>query len=90
MSLLRFRQAHIDDPEPEGYKTPPGLCTMWGRSKRCLGPTKRAVTSKRHIGATTQDFWATFGLGDDDKYFGMTDESGVALAAKNRFIVTVG
>ena len=38
-------------------------------------------TSKRHIGPMAQDFWAAFGLGDDDKHIGTIDESGVALAA---------
>ena len=37
--------------------------------------------SKRHIGPMAQDFWAAFGLGDDDKHIGTIDESGVALAA---------
>jgi hypothetical protein len=36
---------------------------------------------KRHIGPMAQDFWAAFGLGDDDKHIGTIDESGVALAA---------
>jgi hypothetical protein len=37
--------------------------------------------SKRHIGPMAQDFWAAFGLGDDDKHIGTIDEGGVALAA---------
>ena len=36
---------------------------------------------KRHIGPMAQDFWAAFGLGDDDKHIGTIDEGGVALAA---------
>jgi hypothetical protein len=38
-------------------------------------------TEKRHIGPMAQDFWAAFGLGDDDTHIGTLDESGVALAA---------
>jgi hypothetical protein len=36
---------------------------------------------KKHIGPMAQDFYAAFGLGDDDKHIGTVDESGVALAA---------
>jgi hypothetical protein len=36
---------------------------------------------KKHIGPMAQDFYAAFGLGDDDKHIGTIDESGVALAA---------
>ncbi len=36
---------------------------------------------KKRIGPMAQDFFATFGLGGDDKTIGVTDASGVALAA---------
>ena len=36
---------------------------------------------QRHIGPIAEDWWATFGLGPDDKHIGMTDLGGVALAA---------
>jgi Flp pilus assembly pilin Flp len=35
----------------------------------------------RHIGPMAQDFYATFGVGDDDKHINMVDAIGVALAA---------
>jgi hypothetical protein len=35
----------------------------------------------RHVGPMAQDFKAAFGLGDSDKYIGLVDESGIALAA---------
>jgi hypothetical protein len=34
----------------------------------------------RHIGPTAQDFYAAFGLGEDDKHITTVDEGGVALA----------
>ncbi|MEE9553112.1 MAG: tail fiber domain-containing protein, partial [candidate division Zixibacteria bacterium] len=34
----------------------------------------------KHIGPTAQDFYSTFGLGDDDKTISTIDPSGVALA----------
>ena len=34
----------------------------------------------KHVGPTAQDFYATFGLGDDDKTISTVDPSGVALA----------
>ncbi len=34
-----------------------------------------------HIGPTAQDFSAAFGLGSDDRFIGMVDADGVALAA---------
>lgn len=37
--------------------------------------------SIRHIGPMAQDFYATFGLGEDDKHIGTVDADGVALAA---------
>lgn len=37
--------------------------------------------TQRHIGPIAEDWWATFGLGPDDKHVGMTDLGGVALAA---------
>lgn len=37
--------------------------------------------AQRHIGPIAEDWWATFGLGPDDKHVGMTDLGGVALAA---------
>jgi hypothetical protein len=36
---------------------------------------------QRHIGPVAEDWWATFGLGPDDKHVSMTDVGGVALAA---------
>ncbi len=38
-------------------------------------------STQRHIGPIAEDWWATFGLGPDDKHVGMTDLGGVALAA---------
>ena len=35
----------------------------------------------KHYGPTAQDFYAAFGLGDDDKMIGFQDAEGVALAA---------
>ena len=37
--------------------------------------------SVRRMGPTAQDFYAAFGLGDDDKRISTLDASGVALAA---------
>jgi hypothetical protein len=37
--------------------------------------------SIRHIGPVAQDFYAAFGLGEDDKYISTIDADGVALAA---------
>jgi hypothetical protein len=37
--------------------------------------------SIRHIGPMAQDFYATFGIGEDEKYIGTVDADGVALAA---------
>lgn len=37
--------------------------------------------SIRHIGPMAQDFYAAFGVGEDDKYIGTLDADGVALAA---------
>jgi len=38
-------------------------------------------TGIRHIGPTSQDFRAAFGLGHDDKTITMVDADGIALAA---------
>ena len=38
-------------------------------------------TEARHLGPTAQDFHATFGLGEDDRYIAPSDMAGVALAA---------
>ena len=35
----------------------------------------------RHMGPTSQDFYAAFGLGDDDRHISTLDADGVALAA---------
>ena len=35
----------------------------------------------RHIGPTSQDFYAAYGLGVDDRHISTTDADGVALAA---------
>ncbi|MGH7410700.1 MAG: tail fiber domain-containing protein [Candidatus Methylomirabilis sp.] len=35
----------------------------------------------RHIGPVAQDFYASFGTGEDDRYIGTIDADGVALAA---------
>ncbi len=37
--------------------------------------------SIRHMGPMAQDFYAAFGLGEDDKHIGTVDADGVALAA---------
>ncbi|HXO22534.1 MAG TPA: tail fiber domain-containing protein [Thermoanaerobaculia bacterium] len=41
----------------------------------------KAEPRERHIGPIAEDWWATFGLGMDDKHVSMTDVGGVALAA---------
>jgi endosialidase-like protein len=38
-------------------------------------------SSRRHIGPMAQDFYAAFGLGDDDKHISTIDPAGVALVA---------
>ena len=38
-------------------------------------------TSLHHLGPMAQDFYAAFGLGQDDKHLATVDEEGVALAA---------
>jgi len=40
--------------------------------------TERGV---RHVGPMAQDFYASFGVGEDDKHITSIDEGGVALAA---------
>lgn len=35
----------------------------------------------RHIGPTAQDFYAAFGVGEDEQHISMVDADGVALAA---------
>jgi hypothetical protein len=35
----------------------------------------------RHIGPMAQDFYAAFGVGEDDRHITSIDEDGVALAA---------
>jgi trimeric autotransporter adhesin len=35
----------------------------------------------RHVGCTAQDFYAVFGIGEDDKHIATVDADGVALAA---------
>jgi hypothetical protein len=40
--------------------------------------TERGV---RHVGPMAQDFYAAFGVGEDDKHITSIDEDGVALAA---------
>jgi hypothetical protein len=42
---------------------------------------KGAAVEVRHYGPMAQDFYAAFGLGDDEKMIGMQDADGVALAA---------
>lgn len=39
------------------------------------------ASQARHMGPMAQDFYAAFGLGDDDKHIGTVDADGVALAA---------
>jgi hypothetical protein len=41
----------------------------------------KTVPNERHIGPIAEDWWATFGLGMDDKHVSVTDVGGVALAA---------
>ena len=38
-------------------------------------------SSERHIGPVAEDFYAAFGLGEDDKHIALSDSVGVALAA---------
>ncbi|MFL7790583.1 MAG: tail fiber domain-containing protein [Anaerolineae bacterium] len=42
---------------------------------------KAGDSNARHMGPVAQDFYATFGLGDDDRHIAAMDTSGVALAA---------
>jgi hypothetical protein len=42
---------------------------------------KAEEVSVRHLGPTAQDFYAAFGLGQDDQHIAALDTSGVALAA---------
>lgn len=42
---------------------------------------KAQPSSIRHIGPTAQDFYAAFGVGEDDKHITTIDADGVALAA---------
>ncbi|MCH7698568.1 MAG: tail fiber domain-containing protein [Chloroflexi bacterium] len=42
---------------------------------------KAQDASNRHIGPTAQDFYAAFGLSDDERYISPIDTDGVALAA---------
>jgi trimeric autotransporter adhesin len=42
---------------------------------------KTQPDSVRHVGPMAQDFYAAFGLGEDDKHISTTDAEGVALAA---------
>ena len=41
----------------------------------------RTEQGVRHIGPMAQDFYAAFGVGEDDKHIATVDEEGVALAA---------
>ena len=42
---------------------------------------KAGDPNARHMGPVAQDFYATFGLGEDDRHIAALDASGVALAA---------
>jgi len=42
---------------------------------------KAERSGAKHIGPMAQDFYAAFGLGDDDRYIALGDGQGVALAA---------
>lgn len=42
---------------------------------------KGEPVGRKHIGPMAQDFYAAFGLGDDDRYIALGDGQGVALAA---------
>jgi hypothetical protein len=42
---------------------------------------KSQATTIRHMGPMAQDFYASFGLGEDDKHIATVDSEGVALAA---------
>lgn len=42
---------------------------------------KSQPTSIRHIGPMAQDFYALFGVGEDDKIISTIDPPGIALAA---------
>ena len=42
---------------------------------------KTQAKSIRHVGPMAQDFYASFGVGADDKHITDVDEGGVALAA---------
>ncbi len=43
--------------------------------------TYRSEPGVRHVGPMAQDFYAAFGLGEDDRHITTIDEDGVALAA---------
>ena len=42
---------------------------------------KAEAPGTRHLGPVSQDFYAAFGLGEDDLHITTVDEGGVALAA---------
>jgi hypothetical protein len=42
---------------------------------------KAEPAGRKHIGPMAQDFYAAFGLGDSDRYIGLGDGQGLALAA---------
>lgn len=42
---------------------------------------KAETSGTRHLGPVSQDFYAAFGLGEDDRHITTVDEGGVALAA---------
>ena len=42
---------------------------------------KTEPSGRKHIGPMAQDFYAAFGLGDDERYIALGDGQGVALAA---------
>lgn len=53
---------------------------MWQDLPSRLG-YKTQSPSIRHIGPMAQDFYAVFGVGNDDKYINSVDADGVALVA---------
>lgn len=43
--------------------------------------TKARPSTARHIGPVAQDFYAAFGVGEDDRHISTTDADGVAMVA---------
>ncbi|MFQ5856873.1 MAG: tail fiber domain-containing protein [Anaerolineae bacterium] len=76
-STLSDRDAKVNLALVDGHEALARLAAMpiqtWNYKSQDL--------SIRHIGPTAQDFYAAFGLGEDDRHISTVDADGVALAA---------